>query len=475
MRKWGALVIIGALLTSFTTPVNAAVDELDPCRIQASRGQTVSLGFPFRAERLKFLPKVKILVIPFKLKDNPNYVFTEDFKADYQRAAKIITEFSSNTTNVEFVFAPTVSTEFTNSTMNELKLNQQRAWQSDEAKSTFGFIRKFIADQDASVNYTGIDAVVIQGSSTSFESDIAEAMMFWRNPDNPWFRPIETAEGSINNVVLFDNHSNTQTIAHEVMHLYGLTDLYGSSTGPGRLSLMASNELNLLTYEKWVLGWHPNQDVKCFSNLSNASTTTFTFDNTKDYQLAVIRSSSGKDYILETTKNRLSKYLAFYSIDNEGRPPLRLFQDNIGNRLDGVLLENYSVIGSQLVSPDFTLLVSDYSPTSISFTLAASAVTSSAEFKESISKAGVAKSNAQKAALELKAKQDAEAKAAEELVAKQRAEVKAAEELKAKQEADAKAGQAAAMKKTTITCVKGKTTKKVTAVKPKCPAGYKRK
>ena len=32
-----------------------------------------------------------------------------------------------------------------------------------------------------------------------------------------------------------------------------------------------------------------------------------------------------------------------------------------------------------------------------------------------------------------------------------------------------------AAKKTTITCVKGKTTKKVTAVKPKCPKGYKKK
>ena len=30
-------------------------------------------------------------------------------------------------------------------------------------------------------------------------------------------------------------------------------------------------------------------------------------------------------------------------------------------------------------------------------------------------------------------------------------------------------------KKTTITCVKGKITKKVTAVKPKCPAGYRKK
>ncbi len=32
-----------------------------------------------------------------------------------------------------------------------------------------------------------------------------------------------------------------------------------------------------------------------------------------------------------------------------------------------------------------------------------------------------------------------------------------------------------AVKKTTITCVKGKSSKKVTALAPKCPAGYKKK
>jgi hypothetical protein len=35
------------------------------------------------------------------------------------------------------------------------------------------------------------------------------------------------------------------------------------------------------------------------------------------------------------------------------------------------------------------------------------------------------------------------------------------------------AGANQASKKVTITCVKGKTIKKVTAVTPKCPAGYK--
>jgi len=36
-------------------------------------------------------------------------------------------------------------------------------------------------------------------------------------------------------------------------------------------------------------------------------------------------------------------------------------------------------------------------------------------------------------------------------------------------------GKKATTKKTTITCVKGKTTKKVTGVNPKCPSGFKKK
>jgi len=73
-------------------------------------------------------------------------------------------------------------------------------------------------------------------------------------------------------------------------------------------------------------------------------------------------------------------------------------------------------------------------------------------------------------AVELKAKQEAEAKAKAEAEAKAKVEAEA----KAKAEADAKA-KAALSKKTTITCVKGKISKKVTAVNPKCSAGYKKK
>ena len=101
--------------------------------------------------------------------------------------------------------------------------------------------------------------------------------------------------------------------------------------------------------------------------------------------------------------------------------------------------------------------------------------------------AAATKAAADKVAADLKAKQEAETKAAAEkaaadIKAKQEVEAKAAADkvaadLKAKQEAEAKAAadKVAASKKITITCVKGKIIKKVTAAKPTCPTGFKKK
>jgi hypothetical protein len=63
-----------------------------------------------------------------------------------------------------------------------------------------------------------------------------------------------------------------------------------------------------------------------------------------------------------------------------------------------------------------------------------------------------------------------------DLIKEAEALVKAEAEAKAKAEAEAKAKAEAAMKKkSTIICTKGKLVKKVTAVIPKCPKGYKKK
>jgi hypothetical protein len=95
----------------------------------------------------------------------------------------------------------------------------------------------------------------------------------------------------------------------------------------------------------------------------------------------------------------------------------------------------------------------------------------------------LAKAAADKAAAELKAKQEAELKVAAdkaqaaEAADKARAAAQDAADKAAAEEVAAKAAavKAAANKRTTITCVKGKLVKKVTAVKPMCPTGYKKK
>ena len=83
----------------------------------------------------------------------------------------------------------------------------------------------------------------------------------------------------------------------------------------------------------------------------------------------------------------------------------------------------------------------------------------------------------QEAEVKAKAEEEARARAEAELKAKQEAEAKAKaeEEAKARAEAEAKAKLEASKKKITITCIKGKLTKKVSAVNPKCPKGYKKK
>ncbi|CAN2192922.1 hypothetical protein MCEMKE14_00570 [Candidatus Nanopelagicaceae bacterium] len=99
-------------------------------------------------------------------------------------------------------------------------------------------------------------------------------------------------------------------------------------------------------------------------------------------------------------------------------------------------------------------------------------------FEQRILSERVAKEEAEYYAALEKAEADWKAKEKQAALDKILADVKVRSEVEAKAEAArilAAAKVAAAKKKTTITCAKGKLTKKVTAVKPVCPKGYKKK
>ena len=547
MRIKSAIIVLSSLIISLI-PAIANAQPVSACRISTSENQIVSLGFPFKPERLSYIDNPKILVMPYRLKGETGFDFDVKEKEIFLRSSENISKLSSEKSKVSFVFSSVVDLSITAKEMDDISRNVKDTWQRDYANSTWGFVKKMITDQDKLIDYTNISGVVLVGSSKIASAWIAEAMMMTKNPFNPWFAQIATDEGPISNAVLIYNQLgdiNSTTLTHEIMHLYGLTDLYGSATSPNH-SLMSNGILSLLGIEEWVLGWLPDENVQCINLDSELSKTSLdnklSIKKSNRNQLIVIPTGLKTALIVEQVYQAGKNHLLFYSLDNDARPAITTFRDDYTFEFF-IDVSTTSGTSKILTGKTFNLLVENNDGKDISFRLIPPSLMNTDEAKKLISTAEVNRQNAElkvkeeaaaKAAAELKIKLEAEAKVAAELKTKQEAEAKAAAdkaaELKAKQDAEAKAAAdlkakleaeaklaadkaaaelkarqeaeaklaadkiaadlkekqdaeakaaadkaAAASKKTTITCVKGKLTKKVTAVKPVCPKGYKKK
>ena len=247
---------------------------------------------------------------------------------------------------------------------------------------------------------------------------------------------------------------------------------------------MSEGVIDLLAWEKWVLGWLGDENIQCLSETidikSDSVENTFNFDYSSRDQLLVIPTGTKTALVIDIVKRDGRSWISLYQLDNEARPAITAFRSTDSRSTEANLtteITNRNGVGTYIQSPKYTLLIKDNDGQKLSINLIPKALLSSASAKELISAAeelrvkqeAEAKLAADKIAADLKVKQEAEAKLAAD---------KTAADLKAKQEADAKAAAdkaALVVKKTTITCVKGKLTKKVTAVKPACPKGYKKK
>ncbi len=252
-----------------------------------------------------------------------------------------------------------------------------------------------------------------------------------------------------------------RVFAHEYGHLLGMYDYYIQGTGttgksPGPFDLMGNTTGNANTYfgfQRWVQGWLEDDDVICDSSTNPSALHVLSPLNGKSGKRLFAHPIDGTTILLieyrtdsEFDSLNGNEGLLVYVIDmkvGSSEGPIRIQpseQDLVVNPRDDV--ERYSRAplssGQSVKVKDLVILA------------------------EEVSK--------DKAAFRLLTKTEFQAN--QEAKAKQEADAKAAAELKAKQEADAKA---AALKKTTITCLKGKLVKKVIAVKPVCPTGYKKK
>jgi len=475
MKKRFALLIVLAFAFS-ALPNMAFAQPVSECKIQASSFQQISIGFPINPERLAKIVNPKILVIPYRLKDEKAFEFGNKEKEAFTKASDNIYKFSDGKSRVTFSYNEIINIDMTVSERNTIRApsNSYSDWQERYNKSTWGFMKNFITDQDRIIDYSGLDGVILFSTTSVFGAENAEAMTMTKDLYGPWFNPISTAEGQLSNVAVLYNQKSEYVITHEVMHLYGLTDLYGSQTS-ARNSLMSDSTIGLLAWERWVLDWLDDENIQCVSETNDIKLDSvdnvFSLDYSKRDQLLVIPTGKKTALVIDLVKRDSRSWISYYALDNDARPPITAFRSNnfdLYTEITGRL-----GIGTVIDSPKYTVLIKDNDGRKLTLNLIPKSLSSSTSAKQLITEAENTRITYTKLA-----QAELEAKAAAVLKAKQEAEAKAAAELKAKQDADAKAAAdkaAAASKKTTITCVKGKLTKKVTAVKPVCPKGYKKK
>ena len=326
-----------------------------------------------------------------------------------------------------------------------------------------------------------------------------------------------------------------KVFAHEYGHLLGMYDYYIPGTGssgksPGPFDLMGNTSgtaNSFFGFQRWVQGWIEDPNVICNFTINSSLTHTLRplnqivgnrlfvhpvdgstalvieyrtdseFDILKDnagllVYLVDMKVGSGKGPIsiqpseqdlVTSPPNDVERYstapLSTGQFVRVG--DLVVFADQVGTEEASFrVFTKAEFAAKQEVDAKVAAEVKAVADKMIADAKAAAELRAKQEAEAKAAAELKAKQETEaKAASELKAKQEADAKAAAELKAKQEAEAKTAAELKAKQEAEAKtaaelkAKQEAANKKKTITCTKGKIIKKITALKPKCPKGYK--
>jgi M6 family metalloprotease-like protein len=260
-----------------------------------------------------------------------------------------------------------------------------------------------------------------------------------------------------------------RVFAHEYGHLLGMYDYYIQGTGtsgksPGPFDLMGNTTGNANTYfgfQRWVQGWLEDADVICDSSINPSALHILSPLNDKSGKRLYAHPIDGTTILLveyrtdsEFDTLNGNEGLLVYVIDmkvasSEG--PISIYpseQDLVVNPRDDVHRYSRAPLssGQSVKVGDLVILAEEVSKERATFRVLTM--------------------------MEYQANQETKAKAAEQFKAKQEADAKVAAEMKTKQEAEAKA---AMTKKATITCIKGKSIKVVTTVKPVCPKGYKRK
>jgi len=474
-------------------PTYEASPKVRSCKISTGgRQKSVSIDFPISSKRISPLGSPKVLLVVADFADSPYLGKPEDLINKIFEPTQTRDFFLANSYGkLAFDFSI-----FPNTIRTEIRYSDARPiGSSSQYKVKYDVISKL----PKSVWKEKFDSIVVLGYgvpevfgawAAGQETPLSGVPYDFYNPGFAW--------SGIYNEVDQKRLQSWKIFAHELGHLLGLIDLgatqvpdnYWKGGTPGPFDLMGqspgvANEF--FGWHRWLLGWINDDQVLCLDGKQDQ--VKFEISSlsrpTQGFKIAVIPISEFEVLVIESRRQGIYDRLGV----NEG---ILVYRIDIRNAYHPTL-QPLKIIAREsdrlkrAFSPDFmdidryleaTLNPSQY-VNSDGFTIESvssiNGVDSIEVFSGNKALNRVATLNEQKLAAEAKAEAEAKAKAEAEAKAKAEAEAKAKAEaeIRAKQETEAKL--AAQKKKITITCVKGKLTKKVTAVNPKCPKGYKKK
>jgi M6 family metalloprotease-like protein len=457
------------------------IDDVQPtatdCKVKDTRLGSIRLGFPRNSDRVPQFGTTKNLILVI---DFPDARLTESLESVVNNTLlpatveKFLNASSNGKFSPKFTTFPSIITlnsldssfapfstgrYFNNGVQQDHRMVKEAVALAKLQGSLSGYSSvNVFAPTSKSLGYYGsafLEVALDVGGETLVNSQLVGQVGTANSPVPSW-----------------------KVFAHEYGHLLGMYDYYIPGTGtsgksPGPFDFMGNttgNANSFFGFQRWVQGWIEDGEVICDYTINSSNTHSLTPLNqnlgkklyvhpVNGTSALVIEFRTESEFDLLKGNDGLLVYLIDMKVGSL-KGPISIQpseQDLVVNPRDDV--EKYSraplSTGQFVKVKDLVVFAETVGAGTASFR-----VFTNSEFAiKQIADA--------KAAAEFKANQEAEAKAAAE---------KLVVELKAKQEADAKAAaDKAAKKKTTIICVKGKLTKKVTAVKPVCPKGYKKK
>jgi M6 family metalloprotease-like protein len=354
MRRRGFNRVLVVLVSLLIIPLNvlpssgAEPISFTDCKIpQVDQDQVLRIGWPKAPNLIKPLGSPRFLVVGVDFRDAPMNAY-EASRIEEVLQLKKVTERYDFVSNGKFspkfeVFPQWVRMPFDSQNYGS-SLNQIEVIQGEWNTHLLVHDLENLLDESISfLPYQGIIAFVSGGQALSGRAGYATVL------DND----LDSVKYGINNYIVvgrdWENEPRVETwkvIVHEINHLIGIPDLYlyesdgywqGKSPGPfGLQAFLFQSTSDSLGWNRWLNGWIPDSQVLCITNgqgLIGKVLSPPSDNNETDPQLVIFRLSNSQALVIESLSasgydaQTLTTSLLVYVVDssiNTGYGPIRL-------------------------------------------------------------------------------------------------------------------------------------------------------